>query len=89
MQRTETVLVQGQGQEKEVIREQGLNVTKSLDLCTNSACARASDAFRELHTEAVHKTSSTGAGRDKLSEGLKHRGQQQEREKQEVQDQEQ
>ena len=55
MQRMETVLVQGQGQEKEVIREQGLNVTKSPDLCTNSACARASDACRELHTEAVHK----------------------------------
>ena len=50
----QTVLAQGQEQE-EVIREQGLNVTQSPDVCMNSACAGAADRCMELHTVAVHK----------------------------------
>jgi hypothetical protein len=53
--RMQTVLVQGQGQKKEVIRWQGLSVTQSPDVCMNSACAGAADGHRELHTVAVHK----------------------------------
>ena len=46
VQRMQTVLARGQGQEKEVIREQGLNVTQSPDVCMNSACAGAADDAR-------------------------------------------
>ena len=41
---------QGQGQEKAVIRGQGLDVTQSPDVCMNSACAGAADGCMELHS---------------------------------------
>ena len=53
--RMQTVFVQRQGQEKEVIRQQGLRVTQSPGVCMNSACAGAADGHRELHTVAVRK----------------------------------
>ena len=55
MQRRQTVLAQGQGQEKAVIREQGLNVTQFPDVCMNSARAGAADGCMDLHTVAAHK----------------------------------
>ena len=54
MQRMQTELSQGQGQETEVIGEQGLNVTQSPDVCMDSACAEAADGCMELHTVAVN-----------------------------------